>query len=82
LCEYFQIDRYFQTIDGSPIKKEKLVANILQRYHYKPNESILIGDALTDYNAAVINGIEFYGYNNLDLQNKGYYIKNFRDVRL
>lgn len=77
LCEYFEIDKYFHSIDGSPTKKEILVKNVFEKYNYNQNETILIGDAITDYNAAVKNGIKFYGYNNLELKKYGNYIENF-----
>lgn len=77
LCKYFEIDKYFLSIAGSPTKKEILVKNVFGKYNYNQNETILIGDAITDYNAAVKNGIKFYGYNNLELKKYGNYIENF-----
>jgi len=72
LCRNFKLTQYFKSIDGSPTKKEILVKNILEEYHYKKEETILIGDAMTDYQASVRNGIEFYGYNNIKLQKFNY----------
>jgi len=77
LCKYFEIDKYFLSIAGSPTKKEILVKNVFEKYNYNQNETILIGDAITDYNAAVKNGIKFYGYNNSELKKYGNYIENF-----
>ncbi len=77
LCNKFDLNQYFITINGSPAKKEILVKNVLEKYNYNQNETILIGDAITDYNAAVKNGIKFYGYNNLELKKYGNYIENF-----
>ena len=76
LCRGFSIDKYFRSIDGSPTKKAILVENILNQYNYKPEESILIGDAFTDYDAAQKNKIGFYGYNNPELKEFNY-IENF-----
>jgi len=77
LCEVFELQSYFISINGSPTKKDVLVKNVLDSYAYKKEETILIGDAMTDYNAALKNGIEFYGYNNTDLK-KFNYIDTFR----
>jgi phosphoglycolate phosphatase-like HAD superfamily hydrolase len=77
LCKYFFIDRYFISINGSPITKDLLVQNIIKDFRYNNDEVILIGDAITDYNAAKKNQIRFYGYNNVELKNYGYYIENF-----
>lgn len=77
LCKYFFIDRYFISINGSPITKDLLVQNIIKDFCYNNDEVILIGDAITDYNAAKKNQIRFYGYNNVELKNYGYYIEKF-----
>jgi len=77
LCKVFDLKPYFISINGSPTKKDVLVNNVLDAYQYKNEETILIGDAMTDYNAALKNGIEFYGYNNTDLK-KFNYIETFR----
>jgi len=72
ICRYFELSKYFITINGSPLKKEILIKNIFDNYMYKKEETILIGDAMTDYNAALKNGIKFYGYNNLELKKFDY----------
>jgi len=64
LCNFFGISKYFISINGSPTAKEILVKNIISKYNYKKEETVLIGDSINDYNAAIKNGIEFYGYNN------------------
>ena len=80
ICKHFELSQYFMTINGSPTKKDILVKNILEKYNYQKNETILIGDAFTDYNASVNNGIGFYGYNNLELK-KFKYIENFENFK-
>jgi len=79
LIQFFDLTKYFITVNGSPTKKSLLVQNILHRYKYDVNESILIGDANTDKIAAKNNGIRFYGYNNLDLKTDNY-IQTFNEV--
>lgn len=77
LCLELDIEKYFLTIQGSPTHKNEIVKNILESNDYLKTETILIGDSVNDYEAARINSIYFYGYNNLELKNKGYYIDSF-----
>lgn len=82
LCKKLNIDTYFKSIHGSPTHKNKLVENLFLEYKYNKNETILIGDSINDYEAAIINGINFYGYNNNDLEEKSYiYIDNFKKFK-
>jgi phosphoglycolate phosphatase-like HAD superfamily hydrolase len=78
LCNYFQINKYFLSINGSPTKKDILIKNILNKYNYKVNETVLIGDSINDFQASEKNNIKFYGFNNLDLKKYGNYINTFK----
>ena len=82
LCKYFEIDKYFISINGSPTEKDMLVQSILKKYHYNKDNVGLIGDAMTDYNAAKKNQIVFYGYNNTNLKKFGNYIEKFEGIKL
>ncbi|MFD2514256.1 HAD family hydrolase [Pontibacter locisalis] len=78
ICKNIDIDKYFLSIHGSPTPKKQLVRNLLKEYSYKASETILIGDSINDYEAAVENGIRFFGYNNLKLKEEGKkYIEKF-----
>lgn len=77
LCKTLGIDKYFRSINGSPIHKNDLVVDLLKKEKYLNEETIFIGDSINDYEAAITNGLEFYGYNNEDLKSKGNYIGNF-----
>jgi len=79
LCQQLDLEKSFITIEGSPTPKNDLIKNILNKYQYNPDKTILIGDSINDYQAAQVNNITFYGYNNLDLQGKDMYIRSFRD---
>lgn len=81
LCKMLDIDKYFTDVNGSPTHKNDLVKTILEEKHYKPSECILIGDSINDYDAATVNNIEFYGYNNTDLPQSNYII-SFKDFNL
>ncbi|MDC9565594.1 MULTISPECIES: HAD family hydrolase [unclassified Pseudoalteromonas] len=54
------LDTYFDGIYGSPIKKSDLIANILELV--KSNNAIMFGDAISDFEAAKTNNIDFIGY--------------------
>ena len=81
LCRFFDLTEYFRTIEGSPTKKEILIRNIIKKYGYKKDETVLIGDAITDYNASMKNNIKFYGYNNQELK-KYNYIESFQEFEI
>jgi HAD superfamily hydrolase (TIGR01549 family) len=79
LCKELDIEQYFISVYGSPIHKNDLVKNILDKENYNKNETILIGDSINDYEASNINGINFYGYNNKKLIQYGNYIYKLSD---
>lgn len=83
LCKKLGIDNYFKIILGSPIHKNELVKNILNKEKLDSKESILIGDSINDYDSAIVNDIKFYGYNNKKLKEKSYfYIDTFKNFKL
>lgn len=82
LCKELGLDEYFHSINGSPIHKNDLVKRILEEEQYKEDECLLIGDSINDYNAAKVNSLEFYGYNNLELIGKDKYIDTFKGLKL
>lgn len=82
LCKFFKIDQYFKSINGSPTKKDILVQTVISNFKYNPTEVILIGDAITDYNAAKKNKIGFYGYNNKELKKFENYVEKFESIKL
>ena len=50
----------FLEVHGSSRKKTIIVNDILQRFDLNPSEVLFIGDAQTDYNASLDNGLDFY----------------------
>ena len=60
------ISDYFEEVHGSPRKKWKIVADIINRRKYTPSKCLFIGDSLSDYEAAEYNTMRFLGivYNN------------------
>jgi HAD superfamily hydrolase (TIGR01549 family) len=81
LCKELEIDKFFLSIEGSPTPKNDLVANVLNKNNYLSNETILIGDSVNDYEAAKVNNLDFYGYNNDELKDcSKTYIDDFKNV--
>ena len=56
-----KMDHYFSDIAGSPVKKPQHLNTFLQQYKLAPENCLFVGDALTDYNAAVGAGMHFIG---------------------
>lgn len=78
ICSELEIDSFFKSIHGSPTPKIELVESIIKENHYDTDDMVLIGDSINDYDAARINGITFFGYNNPEIRKKGSgYITSF-----
>ena len=83
LCKKLNLDKYFLTIDGSPTPKINLIRDLLKKLKYKKKETIYIGDSVNDLEAAKINKIDFYGYNEKKLMSKStVYIDTFRNISI
>jgi len=74
ICSKIKVDKYFKTISGSPTPKNELVSRIITKNNLKLSDVCLIGDAINDFDAAKINGITFFGYNNTKLKNLDKYL--------
>lgn len=73
LVKWFGIESYFAGVYGSPEHKNILVRKISKMQHN--TEIVLVGDAVNDYEAAKLNGVEFIGYNNESLRSIGHYLE-------
>jgi|SaaInlStandDraft_1057018.scaffolds.fasta_scaffold189726_2 phosphoglycolate phosphatase-like HAD superfamily hydrolase len=54
------LGKFFREVHGSSRKKGTIVNDILERFHLTPDAVLFIGDAQTDYKAALDNGLDFY----------------------
>lgn len=77
-----KISKFFVEIYGSPDKKEKHVERILKTGKYKKNETIFVGDASSDRNAAKFHEIPFVGVlnGNVDFSNEQYKINDLTEL--
>jgi len=80
ICKAISINKYFDSISGSPTPKTKLIKDIIDENNYSSDECILIGDSKNDFEAADANNIHFAGFNNESLANLGkFYINSFKE---
>ena len=77
ICEKLEIHKYFKFIYGSPTTKIELIKRLMLKERYEKNVTCLIGDSINDHEAAHVNGITFFGYNNIFLKSKSNYIYDF-----
>lgn len=81
ICNHLDLTHYFKTINGSPTPKIELTKNILDNSGVAGCDVCLIGDSKNDYEAAAVNGIDFWGYNNEDMKKlTSNYIHSFSTV--
>ena len=60
---------YFTAVRGSPTPKQKLIGDILSTHGLLPERVLMIGDALIDYQSAMVNNVAFIGRVRLGDQN-------------
>ncbi|MGH6628379.1 MAG: HAD family hydrolase, partial [Burkholderiales bacterium] len=51
---------YFKTVDGYPSTKSGVIAKILQEGGFVPSRVAVIGDGISDEEAARVNGCTFF----------------------
>lgn len=55
-----ELCQFFMEVHGSTRKKSVIVKDILERHHLASSDVLFIGDAGTDYHAALDNCVDFY----------------------
>ena len=50
----------FHEVHGSSRNKSDIIRDIMERYNLSSSEVLFIGDAQTDYQAAIVNDLDFY----------------------
>lgn len=56
-----RLDRYFDTIVGSPTAKADAFAHIVRSGRWLPDQVLAIGDSMTEFHAAAHTGMPFVG---------------------
>lgn len=81
ICERLELTNLFLSIHGSPKTKSDIIGSIMAAYDYEKSETCMVGDSFNDYEAAVSNGIAFYGYNNAELRLQNcIYLSSMNDI--
>jgi HAD superfamily hydrolase (TIGR01549 family) len=55
------LSHYFIELRGAPPDKTRLVGEIMAKGGWEPHRVLMIGDAMTDFDAARSNGLQFIG---------------------
>jgi HAD superfamily hydrolase (TIGR01549 family) len=66
------MSQYFSAVFGAPKQKTDIVKEIICTYRLYPKEAVYIGDALTDYEAAIAHNIHFIAR----ISNNGFLFKD------
>jgi phosphoglycolate phosphatase-like HAD superfamily hydrolase len=53
--------RYFTAVRGSPALKDAIIREVLAAHRLAAERTVFVGDAMTDYNAAIATGVPFLG---------------------
>ena len=52
---------FFRSVHGSPTHKEEIIESLLEKYQFSRTRVLMVGDAMTDFNAAKTCNIKFLG---------------------
>ena len=77
------LTKFFKDIYGSPTSKETIISIILKKYNLNKDDVLFIGDAMTDYKASKISGINFIGVENNDTEfpNSTITVKSLMEIK-
>jgi len=59
ILDQLKIKFYFQKIIGSPVGKGEAVESLLKGYNINPMHAVMVGDSISDYEAAESNHVAF-----------------------
>ncbi|PZO40528.1 MAG: HAD family hydrolase [Pseudanabaena frigida] len=55
------MNHYFVSVHGSPAKKGDIIQGVLKKFGFDPNRVLMVGDAIADYEGAIVAGVKFIG---------------------
>lgn len=73
---------YFTEVWGTPRKKVAILQDILERYGWQPQELLMVGDGMSDYQAAVSTGTRFVARQTADQSWAGVDVVRVDDLTL
>jgi len=53
------LSRFFKGVFGAPVSKGRHIRHVLDEYGFDANRVIMVGDAMSDYEAAMETGVKF-----------------------
>jgi len=59
ILDVLSIGHFFKQVIGSPTGKTAAVAELMRNYKIKPEDTVMVGDSSSDYQAAIENDIVF-----------------------
>jgi beta-phosphoglucomutase-like phosphatase (HAD superfamily) len=76
-----ELRHYFVEVWGTPHKKAEILQDILARYGWRPQQVLMIGDGMSDYQAAVTAGTRFVARETADQSWAGMEVVRVGDLR-
>jgi phosphoglycolate phosphatase-like HAD superfamily hydrolase len=61
IVEQRELAQFFEEVHGSPRRKPEILQDIFSRWSLDPGKTLFIGDATTDYEAAIASKMRFLG---------------------
>lgn len=61
IVSYRNMNHYFVSVHGSPAKKGAIIQEILTTHGFNPDRVLMVGDAIADYEGAIVAGVKFIG---------------------
>lgn len=59
ILENRNLDHFFSAVYGSDLKKEEIIQKIKKEYHFNSSEIVFVGDAVSDFKAAMSENLHF-----------------------
>lgn len=83
ILEKLKLEKQFEFIYGSPTEKKSVIETVIKKMKILPKECLMIGDSLTDFEAAASMGIDFIlrteGLDSFSKSFDGIKIKDFKE---
>lgn len=61
IIERRNMQHYFVSVHGSPAKKGEIIQSIITNHRFNCDRTLMVGDAIADYEGAIIAGVKFIG---------------------